>query len=136
MNRPMLICYQLLIGLSDTLTGALLMIEPEFTLRLMHLHPPGDAMPYLSFIGAFVLSVGLACLYGANVTIRRGSPCKLEVIWLLTAITRASVAILVTTQILTHALEAGWLTVAITDGLCVLIQAIGLRKGWLARAAR
>ena len=136
MNRPTLIGYQLLIGLSDTLTGALLMIEPEFTLRLMHLRAPGDAMPYLSFIGAFVLSVGLACLYGANVTIRRGSPCKLEVIWLLTAITRASVAILVTTQILTHALEAGWLTVAITDGLCVLIQAIGLRKGWLAHAAR
>jgi hypothetical protein len=136
MNRPVLIGYQLLIGLSDTLTGALLMIAPEFTLRLMHLHAPDDALPYLSFIGAFVLSVGLACLYGANVIIRRGSPCKLEVVWLLTAITRASVAIFVITQILANTLEAGWLTVAVTDGACVLIQAIGLRKGWLAHAAR
>jgi len=44
---------------------------------------------------------------------------------------RASVAIFVITQILANTLEAGWLTVAVTDGACVLIQAIGLRKGWL-----
>jgi hypothetical protein len=136
MNRPTLIGYQLLIGLSDTVTGALLIIAPEFTLSLMRLHVPADAMPFLSFIGAFVFSVGLACLYGALVMAHRGNPCKLEVIWLLTAFTRASVAIYLVTQILAHTLEAGWLTVAITDGACVLIQAIGLRKGWLANVAR
>ena len=136
MNRPTLISYQLLIGLSDTVTGALLIIAPEFTLSLMRLHVPADAMPFLSFIGAFVFSVGLACLYGALVMAHRGNPCKLEVIWLLTAFTRASVAIYLVTQILAHTLEAGWLTVAITDGACVLIQAIGLRKGWLANVAR
>ena len=136
MNRPILIGYQLLTGFSDSLTGALLIIAPEFTLRLMSLHTPADALPFLSFIGAFVLSVGLACLYGAWVVVRRKSPCKVEVVWLLTAITRASVAIIVVTQILAHTLEAGWLTVAATDGACVLIQAIGLRKGWLANAAR
>ena len=136
MNRSILIGYQVLIGLSDTLTGALLIIAPEFTLRLMGLHASGDALPFISFIGAFVLSVGLACLYGAWVMARRGSQCKLEVIWLLTAITRASVAIFVAAQILAHTLEAGWLTVAISDGACVLIQAIGLRKGWLVYAAR
>jgi hypothetical protein len=136
MNRPILFTYQLAIGLSDTVTGALLIIAPEFALRLMRLHVPVDALPFLSFIGAFVLSVGLACLYGALVIVRRGSPCKLEVIWLLTAITRASVAIFVVAQILTQTLEAGWLTVAVTDGACVLIQAIGLRRGWLAHVAR
>ncbi len=136
MNRPILIGYQLLIGLSDTMTGALLITAPEFTLRLMRLHTPADALPFLSFIGAFVLSVGLACLYGAWVMALRGSPCKLEVVWLLTAITRASVAVFVVSQILAHALEAGWLTVAISDGACVLIQAIGLRKGWLGYVAR
>lgn len=136
MNRPILIAYQLLIGLSDTLTGALLIIAPEVTLQRMSLHVPADALPYLSFIGAFVLSVGLACIYGALVIIRRGSPCKLEVVWLLTAITRASVAIFVVCQILAHTLEAGWLSVALFDGACVLIQAIGLRKGWAAHVAR
>lgn len=135
MNRPILIGYQLLIGLSDTFTGALLIIAPVFALGLMRLHVPTQTLPFLSFIGAFVLSVGLACLYGAWMMARRGSPCKLEVVWLLTAITRASVAIFVVTQILAQTLEAGWLTVAVTDGACVLIQAIGLRKGWLAHVA-
>ena len=136
MNRPILISYQVLIGLSDTLTGALLLIAPEFALRLMGLHSPADTLPFLSFIGAFVLSVGLACLYGAYVMVRRGSPCKLEIIWLLTAITRASAAIFIITQILAHTLEAGWLSVAIFDGACVCIQTIGLRKGWLGNVAR
>jgi hypothetical protein len=136
MNRPILIGYQLLIGLSDTVTGALLIIAPEFTLNLMRLHVPADAMPFLSFIGAFVFSVGLACLYGTLVMAHRGNPCKLEVIWLLTAFTRASVAIYLVTQILAHTLEAGWLAVAITDGACVVVQAIGLSKGWLANVAR
>lgn len=135
MNRPILIAYQLLIGLSDTLTGALLMIAPQFTLGLMGLHAPANAMPYLSFIGSFVLSVGLSCLYGAYLMMRRGSPCRLEMVWLLTAITRASVAIFVIAQILAHTLEAGWLTVALSDGACVLIQTIGLRKGWLSHVA-
>jgi hypothetical protein len=136
MNRSILIGYQLTIGLSDTLTGALLMVAPELTLGLMRLRAPADAMPYLSFIGSFVLSVGLSCLYGAYLMIRRGSLCRLEIVWLLTAIARASVAIFVIAQILAHTLEAGWLTVALSDGACVLIQTIGLRKGWLAHVAR
>ena len=135
MKRPILFTYQLLTGLSDFSTGTLLIVAPAFTLRLMGLHLPADALPLLSFVGAFVLSVGLACLYGAFVMVRRGSPCKLEVIWLLTAMIRASVAIFVVTQILAHTLEAGWLSVAISDGACVLIQSMGLRKGWLVHVA-
>jgi hypothetical protein len=136
MNRGILIGYQLLVGLSDTMTGALLMIVPEFTLGMMRLHAPDDALVYLSFIGAFVLSVGLSCLYGAHLTIYLANPCQLQVVWLLTAIIRASVAIFVITQIIEHTLEVGWITVAISDGTCALIQAIGLRKGWLIDAAR
>ncbi|MFZ1085129.1 MAG: hypothetical protein WAN35_09215 [Terracidiphilus sp.] len=136
MNRRILISYQLLIGFSDTMTGALLMIAPEFTLVLMRLHAPADALPYLSFIGAFVFSVGLSCLYCGYLMIRRASPCRLEIVWLLTAFTRASVAFFIAAQILAHTLELGWITVAVTDGACVVIQTIGLRKGWLAHVAR
>jgi hypothetical protein len=136
MNRLLLIGYQLTIGLSDTMTGALLIVAPALALDLMRLRVPADALPFLSFIGAFVLSVGLSCLYGAWLTTRPASRCKLEIVWLLTAITRASVAIFVITRVLDQTLEPGWLTVAITDGACVLIQAIGLRKGWLAHVAR
>ena len=136
MTRPILLAYQTLSGLSDSITGAMLVIAPAFTLSLMHLQAPEDALPYLSFIGAFVLAVGLSCLYGAIIMAFHWSEPKLQVVWLLTAMFRASVAILVIAQILQHTLEAGWITVAVSDGACVLIQAIGLRKGWLADAAR
>jgi hypothetical protein len=136
MSRSILLGYQLLTGISDTLTGALLLVAPELTLGLMHLAAPADALIYISFIGAFVLSVGLACLYGARLVYQEGSRTKLQVVWLLTALTRASVAIFVIGQVLACALTAGWLTVAAADGACVLIQAIGLYKGWLVRATR
>ena len=136
MNRPILLCYQLLTGLSDTSTGVLLIVAPVLTLRLMRLHVPSDALPFLSFIGAFVLSVGLSCLYGALLIARGAYAQRLEVIWLLTAFTRSGVALFVVTQILAGTLEAGWLPVALTDGTCVLIQAIGLRKGWLRNGAK
>jgi hypothetical protein len=132
----MIFAYQVLTGLSDASTGALLMIAPAFTLRLLGLHVPTDSLPFLSFIGAFVLSVGLSCLYGGYLIARCASAPRLEMVWLLTAFTRSGVAIFVVTQILMQTLEAGWVTVALSDGACVLIQAIGLRKGWLAHASR
>lgn len=135
MNRPVLLGYQLLIGVSDTSTGALLIIAPEFTLRLMGLHVAVDSLPFISFIGAFVLSVGLSCLYGAYLTFRGGSASRLEAVWLLTALTRSAVAIFVFQRVLTGTLEAGWATVAISDGACAVIQAIGLRRGWLRDVA-
>ena len=136
MSRLGIFGYQLLTGISDFSTGAMLIIAPALTLRLMHLHVSSDAHPFLSFIGAFVLSVGLSCLYGALVFASGGPVARVEMVWLLTALTRSSVAIFVTTQIITGTLESGWATVALTDGVCVLIQAIGLHKGWLRHASR
>ncbi|HUX28613.1 MAG TPA: hypothetical protein VMV39_07485 [Terracidiphilus sp.] len=136
MNRTTLFGYQLVTGIADTLTGGLLMVAPELTLRLMHLQAPSDALIYVSFIGAFVFSVGLACLYGARLADCGGCRTRLEVVWLLTAFTRASVATFVAGQIMAGTLQTGWLTVAAMDGACVVIQAIGLRRGWLALATR
>jgi hypothetical protein len=132
----MLLGYQIVIGISDTATGALLVIAPDATLHLMGLHAPEDALPFLAFIGAFVFAVGLSCLYGAWVMARHWNPCRLEIVWLLTAFARTSVAVFVTSQILAHTLELGWVTVALSDGACVLVQAIGLRKGWLVNVPR
>ena len=136
MNRPILIGYQLLTGFSDASTGVLLLAAPGLALRLMYLSAPSDALIYISFVGAFVLSVGLACLYGGLLAYRRSSRAKLEIVWLLTAFTRASVATFVIGQVLASTLEAGWITVAAADGACVLIQGIGLRRGWLAHVSR
>jgi hypothetical protein len=136
MNRSVLLAYHVLAGCCDSSTGALLLMAPAFTLRLMMLRAPGDALVYVSFIGAFVLATGLAYLYGAYLVLRENCATKLQVLWLLTALTRASVAIFVTAQVLAGALPAGWIAVAATDAACVLIQATGLRKGWLTSAQR
>ena len=64
----------------------------------------------------------------------KGSPCRLQMVWLLTGFIFASVALFVAAAVIGQALEAGWFTVAITDGACVVIQAIGLRRGWLTDA--
>jgi hypothetical protein len=132
--RPILLLYQLLLGASDTSTGLLLLTAPALTLHLMKLHPPDAAtLPFLSYIGVFVLSTGLACFYGAFLPTRPLYAAKLEVVWLLTAITRASVALFVFFNVFTGTLETGWLTVALSDGAIALIQLTGLAQGWLTR---
>jgi hypothetical protein len=131
MKRSLLIAYQLLTGLSDTSTGLLLIAAPALTLRLMRLHAAGGTLPFLSYIGVFVLSVGLACLYGAWLAVRRAPADKLEVVWLLTAITRGLVAVFVAVEVASGALEPGWSTVVGTDGAFALLQFAGLARGWL-----
>jgi hypothetical protein len=113
----------------------LLIVAPGLTLHLMRLHASPNALPFLAYIGAFVLSVGVACLYGASLATRPAFAAKLEVVWLLTAITRGIVAVFVLSQILAGTLEAGWVTVAVSDGGFAFLQAIGLAKGWLNDAA-
>jgi len=135
MKRRLLLAYQLLTGVSDTSTGILLIVTPAFALRLMRLHVPLEAFPYLSYIGVFVLSVGIACIYGAMLVTRILFAPKLEVVWLLTAITRGCVTVFVLWKIFGGTLEAGWITVAITDGVLALLQTIGLWRGWLMNAA-
>jgi hypothetical protein len=135
MKRRILFLYQLLTGLSDGSTGLFLITAPALTLHLMGLHVAADALPFLSYIGAFVLSVGIACLYGAALTARPRFAAKLEVVWLLTAITRGIVALFVLTRILDGTLEAGWITVAVSDGIFALVQAVGLAKGWITDVA-
>lgn len=132
MKRKLLVAYQLLTGLSDTSTGLLLITAPILTLRLMRLHVPApDALVYLSYIGTFVLSVGVACLYGARLAWGAESLQKLEVVWLLTAITRGVVALFVMVRVFEGSLESGWMTVAFSDGALAVLQAVGLARGWL-----
>jgi hypothetical protein len=137
MKRHLLLGYQLLTGLSDTASGFLLIVAPTTTLHLMRLHPPPqDDLPFLSYIGIFVLSVGIACFYGGRLLISSAILVqKLEVVWLLTAITRGLVAIFVIAKILSGSLETGWITVALTDGIFAILQTIGLTRGWLGSVA-
>jgi len=136
MKRRLLLGYQLLTGLSDTSTGVLLIVAPATTLHLMRLQVPPQTLPFISYVGVFVLSVGIACLYGGGLlAIRPVLVQKLEAVWLLTAITRGLVAIFVVTKIFSGSLEPGWITVALTDGAIALLQTIGLARGWLGNVA-
>lgn len=134
MNRATILGYQLFTGASDTSTGVLLITTPGLALELLRLSAPASELVYLSFIGAFVFSVGLACFYGALVAYRGRGRKELEMIWLLTAITRTSVSLFVVAQVMNGSLGFEWIAVAGFDGMCVLIQAIGLRNGWLVGA--
>jgi hypothetical protein len=134
MKRSFLLGYQWLTGMSDTATGILLCVAPMFTLQLMGVRASEENGPYLSYIGAFVLAVGLSCLYGAYVVAGGSRLERLEVVWLLTALSRAAVAIYVGKSVLTGTLEPAWLSVAGFDGLCALIQCVGLQRKWIANA--
>ena len=134
MMRSWLVAYQWATGLSDTLTGALLYMAPAFTLRTMGLPAPAAALPYISYIGAFVLSVGIACLYGALVLRAHGCPERIETVWLLTAISRAAVSIFLVQAVIGGTLVPLWIGIALFDATCVVVQAIGLRRGWLRHA--
>ena len=135
MKRSLLIAYQLATGLSDASTGLLLIASPELALRLMKLHAATEILPFLSYIGTFVLSVGIACLYGAVLAARPGSEEKLEVVWTLTTITRGLVATFVAYQIATSHFEPGWISVVIVDGAIALLQLVGLTRKWLTHVS-
>ena len=132
MRERLLLGYQLIAGVSDASTGVLLIVSPRFAMHMRSLTVPLDATPFLSFIGSFVFAVGLTYLYGAVLVRRSREVRRLQTVWLVTAIIRASVATFVVTAILTGSLVSGWLTIAIFDGLCALIQVYGLRQGWFA----
>lgn len=134
MKRKVLIAYQLFAGLSDLGTGVLLCIAPLATLHLLGLHPPQQSASFVAFIGAFVLSTGIACLYGAQPLFQCDAVERIETVWLLTAFTRSAVAIFIVKSVLIGELEAGWMSVAAFDGVCTVIQAAGLRLGWLRDA--
>ena len=136
MKRTLLLGYQWLTALSDSGTGIMLLFVPEFTLRMMGVHAPADAIVYISYIGAFVFSVGMACLYGVRLLARQCNPVRLETVWLITAIARAMVAAYVATSVLTLRLDPGWIGVAVFDGACAVLQVAGVRKGWLRATSR
>ena len=129
MKHSMLVGYQWVTGAVDVCAGVLLYLAPDATLRTMGVRAPMDATPYVSCIGAFMLSVGLSCIYGAFLLRQEATPERLETVWLLTAFARSAVAIYVIKSLLTGELEAPWMAVALFDGVCVVTQAVGLRWG-------
>jgi hypothetical protein len=130
-----LMVYQYVAGLCDTSTGVLLVAAPAFTLGLMGLDVIPRPVAFVRYIGVFVLSVGLTYLWAAvcwPLTSRTHIAWSTQ--WKITALIRSLVALFVLGQVASRAIELRWIVVAFSDGLFALVQIIGLRKGWLARA--
>jgi hypothetical protein len=126
-----LLVYQSLAGMCDVTTGALLLFAPGWTLTRMGVQRLPQPVDFASFIGAFVLSVGVAYLYAARLPMNAVNAPRWQTVWWLTALSRTSVAGFLAWKILTGHLEPAWLTVALTDGFLAGFQWIGLRAGWL-----
>ena len=126
-----LIPYQWLAGTCDFTTGILLMFAPAWTLALMGIHHPPEPVGFAAFIGAFVAAVGAAYFYGATLPMNSTNAPHWQTIWLLTALSRSMVALLLGWQVLSGKMEPAWLSVVATDGLLAALQWTGLYKGWL-----
>jgi hypothetical protein len=126
-----ILAYQYLAGLSDTSTGLLLVFAPAWTLTLMGIRRLPQPIEFASFVGVFVLGVGMSYLYIARLPLTEVNSPRWQTAWALTALIRTLVALFLLAQILAGRMESAWLTVAITDGVLALTQWIGLAKGWL-----
>jgi hypothetical protein len=120
------------VGSMDAVTGLLLIFTPELVLRLLRIEAPSpDAMIFLSWIGVFVMAVGLS--YGLALGKRRGAG---EAVWMFTALVRILVAVFLVIQITVGDMAPFWALVAFSDGLVAMVQMVILRKGWWREAVR
>ncbi len=113
------------VGAMDALTGLLLIVAPASVLGLLGLAVPSpDALVFLSWIGVFVMSVGLSYAMALG---RRG---RGEAVWGFTSLVRMFVALFLTVNILHGSLAPAWALVGISDGMVAVVQIVILRKGW------
>ena len=135
--KVLLELYQVAAGLSDTSTGLLLLFAPLTTLRLMHVTQSPTPVVFNSFIGAFVLGVGLSYLV-TSLRQRRGiaTVAEWESQWRCTAIIRSCIAIFLVVEIAMAHLQLAWGLVAVSDAVLACIQWIGLHRRWLSTIAK
>lgn len=126
-----LLLYHGLAGLSDTATGWLLLIAPQWTLTLLGIRKLPQPIEFASFVGVFVLGVGLAYLYAMRIPMNAANAPRWQTVWVLTALTRTLVAAFLVAQIAHGGMEFAWFTVAVTDGAMALVQWTGLAMRWL-----
>ncbi|MBW4026728.1 hypothetical protein [Acidipila rosea] len=131
-RRFWIVLYQYAAGLCDAGTGLFLLLAPAWTLGLMGIKVIPHPIVFVSYIGVFVLSVGLTYLWVAvTAAAGAGSAPRWQTQWFITALFRTLVALFIVAEIATGRLESAWAGVALTDGTFAMIQWIGLRRGWL-----
>ena len=115
MTWAIVLCWLCLLG--DGGTGLMLLSVPQFALEQMGVAPPPAELVYIRYIGVFVLFAGFAY---ALPLIRRDA---LRTVLELTMLLRFMVAIFVSVAMLTRALDLGWWSVPVYDGVLAVLQA-------------
>ncbi len=124
--------YQYLAGLSDAITGIFLILLPAWAMRTMRVATPAQPAAFTSFIGVFVLSVGLSYFLVTRNPLTTTAAAAWQMQWRITAVTRTLVALFLIISVAIGQLEPAWVLVAVSDGALAVIQWIGLARGWLA----
>lgn len=113
------------VGSMDAVTGLLLVFSPLLVLRLLGISAPSaEAVVFLSWIGVFVLAVGLS--YGFAL----GRRSRGETVWMFTSLARLLVAVFLAFRILDGSLAKAWMVVAFSDASVAVVQLLVLRAGW------
>ena len=124
--------WSIAVGAMDALTGLLLVFFPASVLAMLGIdQPSADALVFLSWIGVFVMAVGLS--YGLALGKRRS---RGETVWMVTSIVRVLVAVFLTFKIIDESMAMAWMLVAVADCVVALVQIAVLRAGWWKEPSR
>ena len=130
-KKKFVVGWSVVVGSMDSLTGLLLVVAPAFVLSLLGIAPPSaDALVFLSWIGVFVVGVGLSYALALGER-RRG-----KAVWMVTALMRTLVAVFVACRIDDGSLPLAWAVVVLTDLVVAVVQTAVIRAGWWEEARR
>jgi hypothetical protein len=127
-SQKVFTAFQLVAGGCDAVTGALLLVSPVFTLRLMGVHQTIAEPVLISFIGVFVFSIGLSYLLFSTPPRNSNQVAAVRAAWLITGIIRLCVATFVAGACFAGRLEPAWLTITIVDFSLAVIQLTARQK--------
>ena len=123
--------FQIAAGACDTATGLLLLLSPRITLKLMGVNEIPTEPVLVSFIGAFVLSVGLCYLLFAQTPRSLPELAAARAAWLITGLQRLCVGCFVLIAVASKQMEPAWFSITIVDLSIAAFQLTGLRRKWL-----
>ena len=133
-SKVLFIGFQLIAGGGDAVTGIALMAAPSFTLKMMGVRQEIHDLILVSFIGAFVLAVGLSYLAFASPPRNSAQLSEVRAAWLITALVRLCVGVFVAAACASQRLDPAWLTITAFDLSLATFQLIARRRLVLAFA--
>ena len=132
-SRKLFSGFQIVAGACDTVTGLLLVMAPALALKLMGIRSVPAEPVFVSFIGVFVLSVGLAYLLFVRSPRSTEELAATRSAWLITSVERLCVGSFVMVAVASKQLEPAWFSITMVDLTVAAFQVVGLRKRWLEK---